>query len=58
MFQGITKAQANASDMKKKERREYDTGSLPIFFLCGGLKIVYDLVLWREFRRIKPPEEL
>ena len=28
------------------------------FFLCGGLKILYDLVLWREFRAIKPPEEL
>lgn len=27
------------------------------FFLCGGLKIVYDLLLWREFRMIKPPEE-
>jgi MFS family permease len=30
--------------------------SLP-FFLCGGLKIVYDLALWREFRMVKPPEE-
>lgn len=30
--------------------------SLP-FFLCGGLKIVYDLALWREFRKLKPPEE-
>lgn len=27
------------------------------FFLCGGLKIIYDLALWREFRRVKPPEE-
>ena len=27
------------------------------FFLCGGLKIVYDVALWREFRGIKPPEE-
>lgn len=27
------------------------------FFLCGGLKIVYDLLLWREFRMVKPPEE-
>jgi len=27
------------------------------FFLAGGLKIVYDLLLWREFRAIKPPEE-
>jgi MFS family permease len=27
------------------------------FFLCGGLKIVYDIALWREFRAIKPPEE-
>jgi MFS family permease len=27
------------------------------FFLAGGLKIVYDLVLWRSFRSLKPPEE-
>jgi hypothetical protein len=30
--------------------------SLP-FILAGGLKIVYDLLLFREFRSIKPPEE-
>jgi MFS family permease len=28
------------------------------FFLSGGVKIVYDLLLWREFRRAKPPEEV
>jgi len=28
------------------------------FFLAGGLKIVYDLLVWRSFRRIQPPEEL
>jgi MFS family permease len=27
------------------------------FFLAGGLKIVYDLALWRAFRRRRPPEE-
>ena len=27
------------------------------FFLAGGLKIVYDLALWRAFRSHKPPEE-
>jgi MFS family permease len=27
------------------------------FFFSGGLKIVYDLLLYRSFRRIKPPEE-
>lgn len=27
------------------------------FFLCGGLKIVYDLLLYRSFRSLKPPEE-
>ena len=27
------------------------------FFVAGGLKIVYDLLLWRDFRRVKPPEE-
>lgn len=27
------------------------------FLISGGLKIVYDLLLWRSFRRIKPPEE-
>lgn len=30
--------------------------SIP-FFLCGGLKITYDLLLWREFSKVKPPEE-
>jgi MFS family permease len=27
------------------------------FFLCGGLKIIYDLLLYRSFRRLKPQEE-
>jgi hypothetical protein len=27
------------------------------FFLAGGLKIVYDLALWRSFRSTRPPEE-
>jgi predicted MFS family arabinose efflux permease len=27
------------------------------FFLAGGLKIVYDLMLYRQFRALKPPEE-
>ena len=27
------------------------------FFLSGGLKIIYDLLLYRSFRAIKPPEE-
>lgn len=27
------------------------------FFLAGGLKIAYDLMLWQSFRRLKPPEE-
>ena len=30
--------------------------SLPIF-LSGGLKTIYDLLLFREFRLVKPPEE-
>jgi MFS family permease len=30
--------------------------SLP-FFLSGGLKIIYDLLLYRSFRTMKPPEE-
>lgn len=30
--------------------------SLP-FVLAGGLKIIYDLLLYREFRAVKPPEE-
>jgi hypothetical protein len=25
--------------------------------LAGTLKIAYDIGLWREFRRVKPPEE-
>lgn len=27
------------------------------FFLAGGLKIVYDVALYRSFRALKPPEE-
>jgi MFS family permease len=27
------------------------------FFLCGGLKILYDLLLYRQFSTLKPPEE-
>jgi MFS family permease len=27
------------------------------FVLAGGLKIVYDLALWRAFSAVKPPEE-
>ncbi len=30
--------------------------SAPLF-LGGGLKIIYDLLLWRGFRHLKPPEE-
>ena len=26
-------------------------------FLAGGLKIAYDLLLYRRFRALKPPEE-
>ena len=26
-------------------------------FLAGGLKILYDLLLYRRFRALKPPEE-
>jgi predicted MFS family arabinose efflux permease len=28
------------------------------FFIAGGLKIVYDLLLYRSFKATKPPEEL
>lgn len=27
------------------------------FFVAGGLKILYDLALWRGFRAVRPPEE-
>ncbi|MFL5341508.1 MAG: MFS transporter [Gemmataceae bacterium] len=27
------------------------------FFLAGGVKIVYDLLLWQRFRSVRPPEE-
>ena len=27
------------------------------FFLAGGVKIAYDLLLWRQFRAVHPPEE-
>jgi MFS family permease len=29
---------------------------LPLVF-AGVTKIAYDLLLWREFRKVKPPEE-
>ena len=32
------------------------TAALP-FFLAGGLKIVYDLLIYRDFRAIRPAEE-
>ena len=27
------------------------------FYLAGGLKVVYDLLLYRDFRHVRPPEE-
>jgi hypothetical protein len=24
----------------------------------AGLKVIYDVLLWRSFRRLKPPEEV
>jgi MFS family permease len=27
------------------------------FLLSGGLKVLYDLLLWRRFRALRPPEE-
>lgn len=27
------------------------------FFLAGGVKIVYDLLLYRSFAAVRPPEE-
>jgi hypothetical protein len=27
------------------------------FYIAGGLKIVYDLLVFRTFRTVKPPEE-
>jgi hypothetical protein len=27
------------------------------FIVCGVLKSSYDLLLWRAFRKTKPPEE-
>ena len=29
---------------------------VPLVF-AGATKIAYDLLLWREFRRVQPPEE-
>jgi hypothetical protein len=28
------------------------------FFIAGTLKIVYDLLLYREFSAVRPPEEM
>jgi hypothetical protein len=27
------------------------------FLNTGGMKIIYDLLVWRGFRQVKPPEE-
>jgi hypothetical protein len=27
------------------------------FFIAGGLKVAYDLLLFRSFRHVRPPEE-
>jgi hypothetical protein len=27
------------------------------FYLAGGLKILYDLLVYREFSHVRPPEE-
>jgi hypothetical protein len=27
------------------------------FWICGATKITYDLLLWRAFRHVRPPEE-
>ena len=35
---------------------ERGLASIP-FFVAGGLKIAYDLALWRSFRRVVPAEE-
>jgi predicted MFS family arabinose efflux permease len=32
------------------------TAAIP-FYLAGGLKIVYDLLIYRDFRQVRPPEE-
>jgi predicted MFS family arabinose efflux permease len=35
------------------------TGGLGLpLVAAGAMKLAYDLLLWREFRRVKPPEEL
>jgi predicted MFS family arabinose efflux permease len=35
------------------------TGGLGVpLVAAGGMKLAYDLLLWREFRRVKPPEEV
>jgi hypothetical protein len=31
-------------------------GGLP-FVIAGTLKIAYDLLLWQQFRSVRPPEE-
>jgi MFS family permease len=33
------------------------TAALP-FYLAGGLKILYDLLVYRDFRSVRPPEEV
>jgi len=36
----------------------FNMGALSVpFFLAGGLKLVYDFLLYRSFITVKPPEE-
>jgi hypothetical protein len=28
------------------------------FYLAGGLKLIYDVLLYRNFKAAKPPEEI
>ena len=36
---------------------QYAALAAPLF-IGGGMKIVYDIVLYRSFRRVRPPEEM
>ena len=55
---GIARTTARRSRRRSRpsSSRARRRAALP-FYLAGGLKIVYDLLMYRDFRAVRPPEE-
>jgi hypothetical protein len=51
------KPQLNIQPVRFVAARHYSLWTRLPFFLAGGLKIAYDLILYKEFVSHRPPEE-